>query len=54
MKPIIGITPDYNAGDREDMGGKEPTYFIRARYVQAIEDAGGLPIVFPLVTNIRQ
>ncbi|MGB0910037.1 MAG: gamma-glutamyl-gamma-aminobutyrate hydrolase family protein [Nitrospirales bacterium] len=54
MKPIIGITPDYNAGDREDMGGKEPTYFIRARYVQAIEDAGGLPIVFPLVTSIRQ
>ncbi len=54
MKPIIGITPDYNAGDREDMGGKEPTYFLRARYVQAIEDAGGLPILFPLVTNARQ
>ncbi len=54
MKPIIGITPDYNAGDREDMGGKEPTYFLRARYVQAIEDAGGLPIVFPLVTHSKQ
>ncbi|WP_447970088.1 gamma-glutamyl-gamma-aminobutyrate hydrolase family protein [Nitrospira sp. M1] len=55
MKPIIGITPDYNAGDREDMGGKEPTYFLRARYVQAIEDAGGLPILFPLVIDrVRQ
>ena len=54
MKPIIGITPDYNAGDREDMGGKEPTYFLRARYVQAIEDAGGLPIVLPLVTDKSQ
>ncbi len=54
MKPIIGITPDYNGGDREDMGGKEPTYFLRARYVQAIEDAGGLPVLFPLVTNVRQ
>jgi len=51
MKPIIGITPDYNAGDREDMGGREPTYFLRARYVQAIEDAGGLPILLPLVID---
>ena len=54
MKPVIGITPDYNAGDREDMGGKEPTYFLRARYVQAIEEVGGLPIVFPLVTDKAQ
>ena len=51
MKPVIGITPDYNAGDREDMGGKEPTYFLRARYAESIEDAGGLPILFPLVTD---
>ncbi len=51
MKPVIGVTPDYNAGDREDMGGKEPTYFLRARYAEAIEDAGGLPILLPLVTD---
>ena len=51
-KPIIGITPDFNSGDREDMGGKEPTYFLRARYVEAIEDAGGLPLVFPLVRDL--
>ncbi|MDX1412348.1 MAG: gamma-glutamyl-gamma-aminobutyrate hydrolase family protein [Nitrospirales bacterium] len=51
MKPIIGVTPDFNAGDRKDMGGKEPTYFLRARYLEAIEAAGGLPLVLPLVND---
>lgn len=49
MKPIIGVTPDYNAGDREDMGGKHPTYFLRARYLNAIEEAGGIPFILPLM-----
>jgi putative glutamine amidotransferase len=49
VQPVIGITPDYNPGNRKDMGGKEPTYFLRARYLQAIQDAGGIPIVLPLV-----
>lgn len=48
MKPIIGVTPDFNAGDREDMGGREPTYFLRARYVNAIEALGGVPLILPL------
>jgi putative glutamine amidotransferase len=48
MKPIIGVTPDFNAGDREDMGGREPTYFLRARYVNAIESVGGVPLILPL------
>lgn len=48
MKPVIGVTPDYNAGDREDMGGREPTYFLRARYLQAVEDVGGIPLILPL------
>ncbi|MGH7232988.1 MAG: gamma-glutamyl-gamma-aminobutyrate hydrolase family protein [Nitrospiraceae bacterium] len=51
MKPIIGVTPDYNAGDREDMGGREPTYFLRARYVRAIEDLGGVPLILPLTDD---
>lgn len=55
MRPIIGVTPDFNAGDRKDMGGEEPTYFLRARYLRAIEQAGALPLVLPLVTDrIRQ
>jgi len=49
MKPIIGVTPDFNAGDRPDFGGREPTYFLRARYVNAIEELGGVPLILPLV-----
>jgi putative glutamine amidotransferase len=51
MKPIIGVTPDYNAGDRKDWGGREPTYFLRARYVRAIEEVGGIPLILPLVAD---
>jgi len=51
MKPIIGVTPDFNAGDRQDMGGKEPTYFLRARYAKAIEDVGGIPFILPLMPS---
>lgn len=51
MKPIIGVTPDYNAGDRKEWGGREPTYFLRARYVRAIEELGGIPLILPLVAN---
>jgi putative glutamine amidotransferase len=53
MKPIIGVTPDFNAGDREDMGGREPTYFLRARYIRAIEELGGVPVILPLVADRR-
>jgi len=51
MKPVIGVTPDFNAGDRADMGGQEPTYFLRARYIRAIEDLGGIPLILPLVES---
>ena len=51
MKPVIGVTPDFNAGDRKEWGGKEPTYFLRARYVRAIEELGGVPVILPLVAD---
>lgn len=51
MKPVIGVTPDFNAGDRADMGGREPTYFLRARYIRAIEELGGIPLILPLVAD---
>jgi putative glutamine amidotransferase len=53
MRPIIGVTPDFNAGDREDMGGREPTYFLRARYIRAIEELGGVPVILPLIADRR-
>jgi len=52
-QPVIGITPDFNAGDQDRPGGREPTYFLRARYVRAIEAAGGLPLILP-VTDRKQ
>ena len=51
MKPIIGVTPDFNAGDRKEWGGREPTYFLRARYIRAIEELGGIPVILPLVAD---
>lgn len=51
MKPVIGVTPDFNAGDRTDMGGREPTYFLRARYIRAIEELGGIPLILPLMES---
>ncbi len=51
MKPVIGVTPDFNAGDRQEWGGKEPTYFLRARYIRAIEELGGVPLILPLVAD---
>ncbi len=37
------------------MGGKEPTYFLRARYLQAIQEAGGVPLMLPLdLTRAQQ
>jgi putative glutamine amidotransferase len=53
MKPLIGVTPDFNAGDRKEWGGREPTYFLRARYVRAIEELGGIPVVLPLVADLH-
>ena len=52
MKPLIGVTPDFNAGDRKEWGGREPTYFLRGRYIRAIEDLGGIPIILPLVADL--
>lgn len=47
MRPIIGITSDYNDGDRPEFGGKIPTCFLRDRYVHAIEVTGGIPLILP-------
>lgn len=47
MRPIIGITSDYNGGDRPEFGGKIPTCFLRDRYVHAIEATGGIPMILP-------
>lgn len=52
MRPIIGITPDYSDGIRKDSRSPgEPTYFLRARYVEAIKDLGGVPVLLPITSD---
>lgn len=46
MKPIIGITSDFHSGKKG-----EATYFLRARYVQAIRDMGGMPFILPITED---
>jgi putative glutamine amidotransferase len=51
MKPLIGITPDFSAGDRSPFKAKEPTAFLRARYIRAVESQGGLPMILPILSG---
>ncbi|MHB8483173.1 MAG: gamma-glutamyl-gamma-aminobutyrate hydrolase family protein [Nitrospiria bacterium] len=52
-RPVIGITPDFN-GNRAEFGGKEPTYFLRTRYADAIWNMGGIPVLLPLSESKRE
>ena len=48
VKPIIGITSDLTVGGRTGGASKsEDTFFLRARYVRAIEEMGGVPFILP-------
>lgn len=51
IQPVIGITPDYHPGDQETEGSREPTLFLRARYMQAIEAMGGIPLILPVTAS---
>ena len=50
-KPVIGIAPDFNPGTGLGDGESEATLFVRNRYVAAIEAAGGIPVILPLIAN---
>ena len=46
MRPIIGISPDFHAGDEgHSLGGGSPTYYVQERYTKALEHAGAIPII---------
>jgi putative glutamine amidotransferase len=49
MYPLIGIA--CRAGMREEVS--RPIFYSNKSYVQAIEDAGGMPILIPFVKDIR-
>src|ERR671919_437734 len=50
-KPVIGIAPDFNPGAGKGGSESEATIFIRNRYVTAVETAGGIPVILPVVTK---
>ncbi|HEY5599684.1 MAG TPA: gamma-glutamyl-gamma-aminobutyrate hydrolase family protein, partial [Candidatus Manganitrophaceae bacterium] len=54
MKPVIGVTSDYNGGDRPEFGGSEETCYIRSRYLHAVEETGGAPVVLSPVDDPSQ
>src|SRR2546426_12523548 len=50
-KPVIGIAPDFNPGAGKGGSESEATIFIRNRYVTAVEEAGGIPVILPVITE---
>src|SRR2546425_10612258 len=50
-KPVIGIAPDFNPGAGKGGSESEATIFIRNRYVTAVEEAGGIPVILPVITT---
>jgi putative glutamine amidotransferase len=53
MIPIIGITPDFDDGTQPGgERGSEPRYFLYERYVASVEQAGGVPLILPYVTDL--
>lgn len=54
MRPVIGITPDFHPGHRKGFRSRgESTYFIRARYVDAVQDLGGVPLILPATQEAK-
>ena len=50
-KPLIGIAPVFTPASDLKGGEREATLFLRNRYVAAVEAAGGIPVILPIVTN---
>jgi len=54
MKPLIGITPDTESGEKIKAGAaKEKIVFLWARYLEAIEDQGGVPVLLPVTDDVN-
>jgi putative glutamine amidotransferase len=49
MRPLIGITT--RAGIRSVHNHERPIDYINSSYIQAVEDAGGIPILIPILQD---
>jgi len=50
MRPVIGITPDYEERTEE----REGRYLLGERYAAAVEKAGGIPLILPYISGERE
>jgi putative glutamine amidotransferase len=50
-KPVIGIAPDFDPATDHKAGKSDATIFLRNRYASAVEAAGGIPMILPIVTS---
>ncbi len=47
VDPLVGITCDYQGGDKSPPEGSAPYYFLAEAYVQAVSLCGGIPLILP-------
>lgn len=48
-RPFIGIAPDFNPASDRKGGDREAVLFVKNRYIAAVEAAGGIPVILPIV-----
>ncbi|HEX2386899.1 MAG TPA: gamma-glutamyl-gamma-aminobutyrate hydrolase family protein, partial [Candidatus Binatia bacterium] len=46
-RPLVGITPDIAASPR----AREPMIIIQERYARAVESAGAVPLILPVLPS---
>ncbi len=51
MRPLIGITT--RAGTRSAHNHERPIDYSNSSYIHAVEDAGGMPILIPILQDIN-
>ncbi|MBV9711231.1 MAG: gamma-glutamyl-gamma-aminobutyrate hydrolase family protein, partial [Ktedonobacteraceae bacterium] len=50
MRPLIGITT--RAGTRSAHNHERPIDYSNSSYIRAVEDAGGMPILIPILQDV--
>ena len=50
-RPLIGITPDVSAEPRSGSTKAEPLIVLQERYARAIQQAGAIPLILPIMPS---
>lgn len=51
MKPLIGVTVSSDEGDEDGLVPGAAMYYLRREYARAVERAGGLPVLVPVLAD---